>query len=1769
MDEARKQRRSAQGWLTRATDNLAKAVESEGDKGDDATYAVLLDTLEKRLAKFQDLQERVENLYDDTIPDDVKLRKAEVDKAVQYLAKIDLLRIDVSKIRKRIQDGVTATITKVSTASISSNMTSVRLPRIELTKFDGDVTKWQSFWDKFVALVDKSDIPKISKFTYLESLLEGEAKFAIAGFAVTDNNYDSACELLLSRFGRKERVIFCHIQHLLKLSATFSNTKHQVSVAQLHKLHDEITSRVRSLHSLDISSDQYGIILTPVVLSCLPTDIRMEWARDGEGRESDLKYLLDFLNKEIQRRERSDTFKDVGVPKRSTAATSGDALNLNTSSTAALQTSSSRGNRKFRSVNSHRQCRFCQRYHQTEQCRAVLELNIADRKRRIYDSKLCFRCLGMHYARDCDAECSLCKGSHHSICCDTTATVNSDSTQMVRDKVSHVKIAVQGKSDYFMNCTVLPTARVNVRGENGVFEANLLFDTGAQTTYISSSLVKKVRPKWVNSEYMASAIFGSGKLPRVEERNIFEFHLSDLAGKEQMSKVWAVEQPIICIPIQKPQIPQRILKSFCNITFADPLFLETSKEIDILVGMDWYWDFMKSGLIRHKEGPVAQETIFGWVISGNLKKSSALGNSSIACLTHQLLNMNDISDDTIRQFWDLDSIGVKAEEEQVLDPILQKFEDTIHLTDGRYEVSLPWKEDGVPDTLMNNEFLAKKRLKGLSTKLSRDPELRGKYDSVLKELENSGIIEEVPKNEVRVPPGHRVFYLPHRPVLKKSSHTTKVRPVFDASAKGYNGVSLNDCVDSGPSLNPKMVEILIRFRRWPISITADITKAFLNISVRPADRDVHRFFWDENGKIRIMRFTRVPFGNSSSPFLLNATIRHHLSKYPPSDVVTELRDNLYVDDLISGADTDIEACQIFEEARGIFGAAQFSLSQWTSNSPIVLDRFLQEFGSKQTNRRVNRVLGLKWKSQSDVFTFDSIGMIDGLSVTKRVVLSFLARLYDPLGMAAPVVMTVKIIFQEMWKMGLDWDRSVSGELSSRFLSWLKGLEHLATWDILRCFFPGCAWKSLRGVNLEIFCDSSEKAYGACVYIRTPTEGNSFKTALVISKARVAPIKTMSLPRLELMGALLGARLLKFVKKTLRLDCEYRCWTDSTIVLAWVRSNSSKFDTFVRNRVSEIQGITKTKYWFHVEGIHNPADLLTRGLAARDLVDSKVWLEGPSWLSEPTGRESPCEESEILVDSQDLKLGSRNLGDNCLVSMNVFQKDNVLPVERWSSFGKALRITGLVLRAIHNFKTNLTGWKKLKGPLSYHELCLAKLKLLLLVQDQFYPLDKSCLLKDNKLRKGSSLINLSPFLDEDGLLRVGGRIQFSDLSYDEKHPVIIPKCHLAVLIIRNQHVLLKHAGVGTLISSLRGLYWIIGIRRLAKVVKKECVPCQRIDARPCNEPIAPLPRLRVKEAPPFTIVGLDYAGPLYCCDQHGKKFYILLFTCAVVRAVHLELCESLKLSDFLLGFSRFASRRGLPTAVYSDNAKTFLAAKFELRKIYDDQAPQWKFIVPRSPWWGGYWERLVGSVKSALKKSLDSVDALTPLTPSHFLIGRNSGFAVKLNETLGDDPGKVTSEDLRWKELQRNLRLDTFWRAWSTEYLRNLPTACSKFSAKGRLNVGSIVLIREDNVKRLRWPLGRVQEMFPGRDGIVRSVSLKTKNGVLIRPIQRLHNLEIAGCLENSISPSDSSANVCDSDVRQPIVDSCFNLNSVPNGSEDDIRVLRSGRIIRLKPKLDK
>jgi hypothetical protein len=326
---------------------------------------------------------------------------------------------------------------------------------------------------------------------------------------------------------------------------------------------------------------------------------------------------------------------------------------------------------------------------------------------------------------------------------------------------------------------------------------------------------------------------------------------------------------------------------------------------------------------------VVQETQFGLMLSGTYASSV----NDDEC--HSLLTLSPFSDDALRQFWDLEVIGIDSagNEPRPTHPVLQKFNETVRYENGRYTVSLPWKEKH--QELVNNRGIAEKRLQSLDLQLEKDQALRTRYNEIVLQMLSEGIVEEVVEEQAEGP----VFYMPHRPVVRESSATTKVRPVFYASAPSYNGVSLNDCMEIGPSLQPLLLDMLLRFRRWPVAVCADITKAFLQVVVRPEDRDVHRFLWNDGGAVRVLRFTRVPFGNCCSPFLLNATVAYHLSLCEDSPVVRELAENMYVDDFISGADTEEAACELFEKAHSVMAQAGMVLTKLSTNSTKVSMNF--------------------------------------------------------------------------------------------------------------------------------------------------------------------------------------------------------------------------------------------------------------------------------------------------------------------------------------------------------------------------------------------------------------------------------------------------------------------------------------------------------------------------------------------------------------------------------------------------------------------------------------------------------------------------------------------------------------------------------------------------------------------------------------------------------------------------------------------------------------
>ena len=410
---------------------------------------------------------------------------------------------------------------------------------------------------------------------------------------------------------------------------------------------------------------------------------------------------------------------------------------------------------------------------------------------------------------------------------------------------------------------------------------------------------------------------------------------------------------------------------------------------------------------------------------------------------------------------------------------------------------------------------------------------------------------------------------------------------------------------------PSLVEVLIRFRRWKVAVTADVSKAFLQIALRKEDQDCHRFLWQCGDQLRVMRFKRVTFGVCCSPFLLGATIQHHLALYPPSRAVREMTANFYVDDLVSGADSEEEASSLLHEAQTVMSEAGMCLTKCVSNSPMVFDKAHALAGSDAPESV--KVLGVKCPDE-DAFSFEGVELHDVVP-TKRVLLSLIARFFDPLGFAIPYIMVAKCLFQEVWSLGLEWDEPLPVPCRDIFSAWCAGLEVLKQLKVPRVYFkPG--WSELARVELHAFSDASPKAYGTTVYLRAPLSDGAHAVVLVMSKGRVAPLKAVSLPRLELLGCLMGARLVTFVRRALCLpECTpVYCWTDSTVALGWIRASPLKWKQFVANRVSEIQSLTSPAVWMHCPGECNPADLTTRGVSAVELVQSEKWLSGPSWLS---------------------------------------------------------------------------------------------------------------------------------------------------------------------------------------------------------------------------------------------------------------------------------------------------------------------------------------------------------------------------------------------------------------------------------------------------------------------------------------------------------------------------------------------------------------------------
>ncbi|XP_063901935.1 uncharacterized protein LOC135121564 [Zophobas morio] len=1165
---------------------------------------------------------------------------------------------------------------------------------------------------------------------------------------------------------------------------------------------------------------------------------------------------------------------------------------------------------------------------------------------------------------------------------------------------------------------------------------------------------------------------------------------------------------------------------------ADPMFYDPGP-IDILIGAGLFWEL----LCPNENSPAGelklQATQLGFIVGGslNVPHSGNLNTSSGLSIT-----LTSVLEKQVEKFWELEqcrTVCTRLTDEELKSENHYKL-TTNRAADGRFIVKLPFVNN--PPILDSNRKNALRQFYNLERKLVKKPDLKADYSKFMREYKLLNHMEEVPPNEIE---NQRVTYLPHHAVFKEST-STKLRVVFNASSKTESGLSLNDNLLAGPTIQDDLFAILTRFRTFKYVLSGDITKMYRMILMHPEHTDYQRIFWRDNiqDELKTFRLTTLTYGTKPASFIaircLHELALQFKSQYPEAAKI--IQRDFYVDDLLTGHNSVEELIVIRDQIIEILKHGGFSLRKWASNhSELIPDTLSHEqnLNIRLDKGEYTKPLGLLWNPYHDILNYSVRDFEYNVSnqITKREILSKTAQIFDPLGLIAPVIVTAKIVIQRLWMLKIGWDEPVPETIQQTWQNLLRTFGSLNQINIPRNIIQ------INRIAIEMhgFGDASQVAYGAAVYLRVTDSSENSQTHLIAAKSRIAPLKTITLPRLELSAALLLTRLMNVVSQALHMEINRKYfWSDSTIVLAWIKGTPASYQTFVGNRISEIQTLSPKDGWYHVKSEDNPADIISRGCTPENLKNNSLWWHGPHWLNQNY--------SEWPI--QNINLETIETPERRTISLLSSETPTVeLPIlTKFSSYKKTERVVSWVLRFINNCKNPNS--KNLANHLLTEELQNSKFTIARQLQKTAFQNEYNCLQQNQAIDKKSRLLSLNIFFDETNqLIRVGGRLKKSSLSYDIKHPILLPKGHhITKTLVQYEHEKQLHAGLQGTLASIRQIFWIPAARTVVRGVLHKCFNCFRTNPKPLFPPMGDLPKSRLEPTRPFLVSGVDYAGPLLIKECRGRskrhvKAYICLFVCFSTKAIHLELVNDLTTESFLAAFNRLVARRGHVYHMYSDNATNFVGARNKLNELTEflksqsfrnviqnlaNKGIKWHFIPPKSPHMGGLWEGNIKSVKNHIKRSLNSMvltyeelytfltrveailnsrpitplsndpNDLQPLTPGHFLIGEPLTAIDEQDIT----PLKVNRLS-QWQKIER-LRQD-FWHRWKKEYLTQYSLRNQKFATQpDAIAVNTMVILVEENTPPLQWRLGRILDVHPGTDGVVRVVSIKTSAGVVKR-----------------------------------------------------------------------
>ncbi|XP_076247964.1 uncharacterized protein LOC143187623 [Calliopsis andreniformis] len=1659
----------------------------------------------------------------------------------------DFLMTEIAQLveaKERVELGINQR--KAEGAGFDNTQIPVALPKQSLPKFSGDSRKWRHFEDLFTAGVKNNQrLCDAQRLQYLNACLEGEALATIAEFEIADRNFSEAWDALKKRFGNPRTIITQLLETLRKLRMIKKGdlpSFQQVTVSWRQTL--------AALKRLGRPTKEWSDVLVILIKEKLEAALQWEW-------EMSIQSDTDFPSFD-------DMMKFLDGQERALVALEHQRCNAKAEVTPKSRI------RQHNAVVENapptpEKCVFCEQPHVVATCKKFKTLSPEQRFQYMKNNQYCINCLAStHTVTHCrtSMSCKQCNGRHHTILHFDTQKVGTSNRRTTnkpnqgkreagrsnvparspvqanvntnsRASTSADNVASHcGATESVTGSVFLATADVRVYGKGGTSRiARALIDQGSEASFITASLVNDLRLARRKTQAMVTGL-GGGKTHEITHSADIRFGSTRCTAQAFRTSAYIVPKITSYVP---PSVRISDAEILSELTLADP-DPASDRPIEVLIGAEVYASIIRRGFRRiNKTGPIAQETALGWILSGPIDAANSSPNPvrTLHCSVLESL------DKAIRRFWEIEEVPSTLVNTKAEDECEEHFVKTVARdATGRFIVRLPFNHSD-PDKLLGDSLpIALSALTRLRRKLDLNQTLVKEYSEFLTEYESLNHMTRLESVD------NMRLYIPHRAVIRTESATTKLRVVFNASSKTAGGRSLNDLLHVGPKLQTDITAVLTRWRLYEYVLVADIEKMFRQILVAKEDRRFQCIVWRTPSTERLIAYelNTVTYGTACAPYLSMRTLlelkKQDGYRYPLAAPVLEK--DVYVDDVFMGAPDKPLLERIRKQTCELLQRGGFNLRKWAGNSSDLLRNIPQSSHSHAVDLNLFddselKVLGLRWIPSGDFFYFNLQRFQPSATpITKRTLFSEIAKLYDPLVWLLPVMIRAKILMQAQWLEKIQWDEHVSAETLKMWNTFCVDWNRLNDWKLPRWLRYGADAIS---VELHGFCDASLAAYSAVTYLRVTTVNNEVFTSLLMAKTRVAPIKTQSIPVLELNGAVLLAELIVHLRKSLSLPIDrVVCWTDSTIALAWLKKHPSTWTVVVANRVSKIQTSLPSAEWRYVPTRSNPADLNSRGIEAADFLQSRLWMFGPGWLSGPEV-EWPAMPASVETTE------SKRIAHAHVTT----PKPEWKFLFRFQTWRKLLRVTAYCLR--WRKQTRAEQGSPDSRVIEASELRIATERIVRHIQGTHFSEEYRCLKKRRGIPEKSPLKSLNPFLDENDVLRVGGRLENATLAWETKHPIILPKHYVSTLIIRQCHVDTLHGGLQLTLHTVRQSYWILGCRNAAKTVINKCMRCVRWRSSASTQIMQHLIPERCRPAKAFDNCGVDYAGPYRVRDSAGRgktahKAYIAVFVCYATRAVHIELVHDYTTSAFLAALDRFVARRGIPSCIFSDNGTNFVGADRELRKQFceafsstemqnkcSSMGIRWRFNPPSAPHFGGMQEAGVKSVKHHLKRTLgeftptgeemqtllckieaslnsrpiaplsDHPDDYAPLTPGHFLTGAPLN-AIPLQSVETEKLSRLS----RWRAIHKFH--EQLWRHWTRDYLTHLQNRYKWRTTQLQLQPGDLVLVQNPLLPPNQWEMGRIEEVFPGKDENVRVVKVRTAKSTYTRPITRMCKLPV-------------------------------------------------------------